>query len=394
MIQQRQSVQEAEALGENGAGYLDELRSDHLGLVGGSPAMVALRDLIRRVALSGRPVLISGPTGSGKSLVADAIHRLRRDGSAPEGGDHKGDGLGSLARVNCSEVDEKSLELILFGSDRQPGLLGAPAGGTVVLEDVNALPEGLQARMVRLLQTGGFRPVGSVVERRMSIRLLADTSRSLARCVRENTFRADLLYELGVLTVPVPGLDEHREDIPALVNHFLRLGSSRARFSADALDVMAGRSWPGAVRELRNLVERAVVQSHDQVIGPAGISALCGPEPIDSAIEDSLASLAVRLLKLPVGNKLAAVEMALLDSAMRECGGNKSAAARLLGLHRKAVERKLEKYELKFAIGPVAVAPPVSVPARIAARVSPLVGAGTVRDRESVIRRTMASLHL
>jgi DNA-binding NtrC family response regulator len=361
MIQQRQAVQVTRTVGSDGDDYMGELRNDHLGLVGGSPAMVGLRDLIRRVALSGRPVLVSGPTGSGKALVADAIHQLSAQTSS-------GEATGSLARVNCGEVDEKYLEQILFGTDRTPGLLAAAPPATLVLDDVNLLPEGIQAKMVRLLQTGAFRPVGSTADRKVSIRVVALTSRSLARCVRENTFRADLLYELGVLTIPVPALDEHREDVPALVNHFLRLGTSQVRLSADALDVLTRRTWPGGVRELRNVVERVVVHARERVIGPEAIRALGAPEPLEGAIESSLTSLAGRLLQLPIGNKLAAVEAALLESAMRASNGNKSAAARLLGLHRKAVERKLEKYEVRFAAaggsmpvpiaGPVAVLPP------------------------------------
>lgn len=338
MIQHGQAIQDRRAASGRGDDYLEELRNDHLGLVGGSPALVALRDLIRRVAPSGRPVLISGPTGAGKSLVAEAISRL--------GSPTQGVTVRSLARVSCGEVDEKDLEQILFGTERQVGLLGGGDATTLVLEDVDLLPEGLQAKMVRLLQLGMFRPIGSSSERRVSVRILAVTSRSLPRCVRENTFRADLLYELGVLTVSVPGLDEHRDDIPALVNHFLRLGGTHVRLSSDALEALAGRNWPGGVRELRNLVERAVVQTHDSVIDIDDVQALCAPQAIDGVIEDSLAALAERLLDLPIGNKLAALEAALLESAMRMSRGNKSAAARLLGLHRKAVERKLEKYEV------------------------------------------------
>ncbi|MES1172048.1 MAG: sigma 54-interacting transcriptional regulator [Bacteroidota bacterium] len=384
MIQQRQGVQEARTVTGGVDAYLEELRNDHLGLVGGSPAMVALRDLIRRVATSARPVLISGPTGAGKSLVAEAIHRLGGQAAAEEVGANNG----SLARVNCAEVDERNLEQILFGTERHPGLLAAAGATTLVLEDVHALPEGLQAKMVRLLQTGAFRPVGSAVQRRVSIRVLAITSRSLARCVRENTFRADLLYELGVLTISVPGLDEHRDDIPALVNHFLRLGASPTRLSADALDVLAGRRWPGAVRELRNLVERAVVQSRDQVIGPETVRSLCAPEPVEGAIEDSLALLAGRLLELPIGNKLAAVEAALLESAMRASQGNKSGAARLLGLHRKAVERKLEKYEMRFGMQ----APLISERGAGAQEMGGESETGSEAD--IIVRRTLESLHL
>ena len=327
---------EAENQFDETSEYLDELRNDHLGLVGGSAAMVALRDLIRRVARSERPILISGPAGSGKSLVAAAIHRS----SAAEGSS------GRLVIANCGEIAEQDLERILFGG----GGLGTPAAGDmVVLNDVDRLPPMLQAKLVRALQPRTR--TGSASELRLSVRVLAVTNRSLARAVRENTFRADLLYELGVLTIPVPGLDEHRNDIPALVNHFLRLAQSPIRFSGEALDFLAGRAWPGAVRELRSLVERTVSLTKDPIVGTDTLRRLLAPEPMEAAINDSLQSLAGRLLQLPVRNKLAAVEEALLATALEACDGNKSAAARMLGLHRKAVERKLEKYDVKHPLG-------------------------------------------
>jgi DNA-binding NtrC family response regulator len=316
--------------------YLDELRNDHLGLVGGSAAMVALRDLIRRVARSERPILISGPAGSGKSLVAAAIHRL----SVPDGAN------GRLVVANCAEISEQDLERMLFGG----GALGASSSGDIlVLDEVDRLPPLLQAKLVRALQPR--MRTGAASEARLSVRILAVTNRSLARAVRENTFRADLLYELGVLTIPVPGLDEHRNDIPALVNHFLRLAENPMRFSGEALDFLCGRGWPGAVRELRSLVERTVSLTKEPVLGADALRRLLAPEPMEAAINDSLQSLAGRLLQLPVRNKLAAVEEALLATALEACDGNKSAAARMLGLHRKAVERKLEKYDVKHPFG-------------------------------------------
>ena len=326
--------------GEPGEGemrneYIDELKNDHLGLVGGSTATVALRDLIRRVAVSDRPVLILGPAGAGKSLVADAIHRVafRDSGSV------------RLSRMSCAEIGGDGIEHLLFGAAGQPGLLGEK--GTLVLDDVDALPGAMQAKLTHVLQTGSFRPRGSANDLPQVARVVATTQRSLAKCVREKTFRADLLFELGVLTVSVPGLDERRDDIPALVNHFLRLGPKNIRFSGDALDLLASRSWPGNVRELRELVERVVAFAREPMIGTEALSGLLSPATSEDSVASSLNMLIARLLELPVNNKLAAVEAALLETAMRASSGNKSAAARLLGVHRKAVERKLEKYRVR-----------------------------------------------
>ncbi|HEY4185151.1 MAG TPA: sigma 54-interacting transcriptional regulator [Polyangia bacterium] len=324
--------------------YLDELRNDHLGLVGGSPAMVALRDLIRRVARSERPILISGPEGAGKSLVAVAIHRLALGDS----------GLGRLVFANCSEIPERDLEAMLFGNVGRAATV--TAADVVVLDEVDMLPAALQAKLVRALQASSS-PGRANGDARPLSRILALTNHSLSRAVRENTFRADLLYELGVLTVPVPGLDEHQSDIPALVNHFLRLSQSPIRFSSDAIDFLCARGWPGGVRELRSLVERAVSLAREPLVGVEALRRLVAPEPLETNINHSLQALAERLLRLPVRNKLAAVEEALLSMAMETCDGNKSAAARMLGLHRKAVERKLEKYDVRSSATALPAAP-------------------------------------
>jgi DNA-binding NtrC family response regulator len=357
-IEQDQTPDKADA-----AAYLDDLRNDHLGLVGGSPAMVALRDLIRRVASSERPVLISGPSGAGKSLVADAIHRLA-------GGRRR---EGRLLVVNCAELGEKDLDQVLFGVVRRPGSSEMPEGETLVLEEVDALPPTLQSKMVRALQAGGLRLGPPTPRGRAAVRVLATTSQALALSVRERRFRADLLYELGVLTVTVPGLEEHRADIPALIHHFLRLRSNAMRVSPEAVDLLAGPGWSGSVRDLKNLLDR--VDASNPVLEADDLRALLSTESGPIGVEDSLTSLAGRLLHLPIGNKLAAVEEALLVTAMEVSEGNKSAAARLLGLHRKAVERKLEKYRVRYS----AVAAPAGSRV-VVSEVAPRTAPGRIRE--------------
>jgi DNA-binding NtrC family response regulator len=329
--------------------YLDELQNDHLGMVGGSAALVALRDLIRQVAASERPVLVSGPSGAGKTLVAHAIHRLRKGGSEKT----------PMIQVSCAAIEEQELDGLLFGTGApSTGVLGAAGGGTLVLDDVDQLPASVQARLARALQKGAWDGSVPGPAQRVTVRVVALTSRSLQRCVRERTFRQDLLYELGVLMVAVPALDEHCEDIPALVNHFLRVRQSKLRFSTEALALLGVRGWPGGVRELKNVVDRAVTLVHAPVVGPDPVNALLAPSPIDGAIEDSLKTLVGRLLDLPVGNKLAAVEAALLEQAMQASSGNKTEAARMLGLHRKAIARKLEKHGVKRWSNGMAPPPP------------------------------------
>jgi DNA-binding NtrC family response regulator len=329
--------------------YLDELQNDHLGMVGSSAALIALRDLARQVAASERPVLVSGPSGAGKTVVAHAIHRLGK-GSG---------GKTPMIQVSCAAIEEHELEGLLFGtSTPSTGVLGTSGGATLVLDDVDQLPLTTQARLARALQKGVWDGPAPGPSQRVTVRVVALTSRSLQRCVRERVFRQDLLYELGVLVIAVPGLDEHREDVPALVNHFLRLRQSKLRFSTEALALLTARNWPGGVRELKNVVDRAVTLVHTPVVGPDPVTTLLAPSPIDGAIEDSLKTLVGRLLDLPVGNKLAAVEAALLEQAMQASCGNKTEAARMLGLHRKAIARKLEKHGVKRWSGSMPPAPP------------------------------------
>jgi DNA-binding NtrC family response regulator len=307
-------------------------------LVGVSAAMELLRETIRRAALSDRPVLVTGPTGSGKELVVEALHTM---GPHP---DHP------LLDLNCGAIPEALMESQLFGhakgaftgADRdQHGYLTLVKQGTLFLDEVAELPPALQSKLLRVLETGVFRPVGSAVQGRFEGRVVAATHADLADRVRTGAFREDLFYRLNVLAIGVPPLGDRREDIPALVAHFCR-GQKRAlRFSQAALDLLAGAPWPGHVRQLRNLVDRVAAFADDDDVTPEALAPFIAESPASNTNADVLQSAAQRILRLSIENKLEAIEEALIAEAVRLSDGNKSGAARLLGLHRKAVSRRL-----------------------------------------------------
>jgi DNA-binding NtrC family response regulator len=307
-------------------------------LVGVSPAMEVLRETIRRAALSDRPVLVTGPTGSGKELVVEALHTL---GPHP---DHP------LLDLNCGAIPEALMESQLFGhakgaftsADReQQGYLTLVKQGTLFLDEVAELPATLQAKLLRVLETGVFRPVGSAAQGRFEGRVIAATHADLTDRVRTGAFREDLFYRLNVLAIRVPPLGERREDVPALVAHFCRGQKRPLRFSAAALDLMMGSAWPGHVRQLRNLVDRVAAFADDDLVTAEALAPFLAESPASNTNADVLQSTARNILRLPIENKLEAIEEALIAEAVRLSDGNKSGAARLLGLHRKAVSRRL-----------------------------------------------------
>jgi DNA-binding NtrC family response regulator len=307
-------------------------------LVGVSPAMQQLRDTIRRAAVSDRPVLVTGPTGSGKELVVEALHTL---GAHP---DHP------LLDLNCGAIPEALMESQLFGhakgaftgADReQQGYLTLVKQGTLFLDEVAELPPLLQSKLLRVLETGVFRPVGSSAQSRFEGRVVAATHAELAERVRASGFREDLFYRLNVLAVRVPPLAERREDIPALVAHFCRGQKRTLRFSEAALALLADAAWPGHVRQLRNLVDRVAAFADDDLVTPEALAPFMSESPASNTNADVLQGAAQRILRLPIENKLEAIEEALVAEAVRLSDGNKSGAARLLGMHRKAVSRRL-----------------------------------------------------
>ena len=310
-------------------------------LIGASQPMARLRRAIGKVAASDRPVLIEGPTGSGKELVAQAIHALGPDADAP------------LVDLNCAAVPEPLMEGQLFGWERgaftgaerrQEGLFAAAGDGTLFLDEIGDLPLSLQAKLLRVLETSSFRPLGVTAERRFAGRIVSATHVDLRERVRAGRFREDLYHRLSVLVLRVPPLDQRREDVRELVLHFARQQRRPLAFTDDAIALLAGAPWPGNVRQLRNAIDRIAVFADDCVIGADTIAEMLAEvlEPVDPGSDRAtLEALARHALATRAPDKLEAMEAAMVDEALVQASGNRSQAARLLGVDRKVVERRL-----------------------------------------------------
>ncbi len=307
------------------------------GLVGSSPVMERLRERLARVATSDRPVLVTGPSGSGKEVVVRALHAL---GAAPEE---------PLFDVNCGALPEALVEALLFGHERgaftgadrkSSGYLSAVGRGTLFLDEVAELPLPLQAKLLRVLETRRYRAVGGTTEARFDGRVVAATHADLGQRVKSGRFREDLFHRLNVLVIDCPSLDERRSDIPALVAHFARDQPREIRFSEGAMRKLAGANWPGNLRQLRNLIDRLAVFCDEDPITENAVARELGASPAEGAA--SLRDLALRAIESGgSGDRLEAMERALVEEALRLAQGNKSEAARLLGVHRKRIERRV-----------------------------------------------------
>lgn len=249
------------------------------GLVGISPPMEQLRALIKKVAAAEAPVLVLGPTGSGKELVARAIHALSSRCTEP------------LVAVNCGAFTESLVEAQLFGYEKgtftgadkaRAGYLSEVRRGTLFLDEIAELPPVLQTKLLRVLENRTYRVLGASSDRQFAGRIVAATHVDLASRVAESRFRADLFYRLEVLTVRVPPLDKRKEDIPALVGHLMKELPRCLRFEEDALAALAHMDWPGNVRQLRNIMHRLAVYAEDPQITAADIGKLCATDTTEA----------------------------------------------------------------------------------------------------------------
>jgi DNA-binding NtrC family response regulator len=303
-------------------------------MVGDSPAMQEVFRLIARAGPSEKAILIQGESGTGKELVALALHQASRRADKP------------LVVINCAALPETLLESELFGHEKgsftgaiatKPGLFEAADGGTLFIDEIGELPASLQAKMLRVLEDGSIRRIGSLKERRVNVRLLAATNRDLAKEIQAGRFREDLYYRINVMLFVLPPLRRRMEDVPLLVDHFL---GAKWRIEADALAALQRYSWPGNVRQLINVLERGKILADDGVIrlddlpdevlhptasadaGPSGENGRMAPD------------------------SLATVERSHVVEMMRRHRGNKARTARALGIDRRGVYRLVEKYAI------------------------------------------------
>jgi DNA-binding NtrC family response regulator len=309
-------------------------------IIGNSPAMQEVLRLIERAGATDKAILIQGESGTGKELVAQALKRASSRADKP------------MVVINCAALPETLLESELFGHEKgaftgaiatKPGLFEVADGGTLFIDEIGELAGPLQAKLLRVLEDGSLRRIGSLKERRVDVRLLAATNRDMDQEVAQGRFREDLYYRINVMSLELPPLRERRGDIPLLVRKFL---GHDWDITPEAMRAMEAYHWPGNVRQLINAVERAQIMSDGHTIG---IDAL--PREIVSRPSPRSRPAAAR----PDGECLADVQRAHILEILKRERGNKARTARALGVNRRSLYRLLEKYHIQLDDGGAAL---------------------------------------
>ena len=312
-----------------------QYESPRYQMIGYSPAMKRVVQLIEKVAPSDATVLIRGQSGTGKELVARALHHNSPRRSKP------------IVTVNCAALQENLLESELFGHEKgsftgaqqaKPGLFEVAEGGTMFIDEVAEMAPSLQAKLLRVLEDGHFRRVGGIKEFHADVRVVAATNKPLEEEQKAGRFREDLFYRLNVISIDLPPLRERREDIPALVDHFLttrQIGKVHCRVNPEAMQTLMSYAWPGNIRELANVLERAQILAEDNLITlddlPESMQMTAPPfQPTES---DTL--------------NLAELERRAVQAALQKAKDNKVHAAKLLGISRRSLYRLVAKYQIE-----------------------------------------------
>jgi two-component system, NtrC family, response regulator AtoC len=319
---------------------LSSLRQSADALVGSSPVMRTALDMARKVAPHSATVLLSGESGTGKELVARLIHRESPRANGP------------FVAVNCGAIPEALLESELFGHEKgaftgatrdKAGLFEEAHNGTLFLDEIGELPPALQVKLLRALQEGDIRRVGSTEAKVVDVRVIAATNRDLGADVETGRFRADLFYRINVVAIALPPLRERPDDLPELVQFFLarhatRMGLTAHGISPAAMRVIAEHAWPGNVRELEHAIERALVMTGGAIVEPSDLPALARSTDARPGATDGTLSVKLQTTEL---------EKALIRRALERTRGNRTRAARLLELSHRALLYKIREYGLE-----------------------------------------------
>jgi len=316
-------------------------RYEFKNIVARSPKMQEILALVERVAPANSTVLLGGESGVGKDLIARAIHQHSRRASGP------------FVKINCTAIPENLLESELFGYEKgaftgavtsKPGKFELADKGTIFLDEIGDVPSVIQVKLLRVLQEREFEHLGGTRTLKVDVRLVAATNRDLRAALEQGTFREDLYYRLNVVPISIPPLREHKEDIPYLVDHFIERfasesGKQISGIAPAALKLLMDFHWPGNVRELENIIERAVAFADGASIDVRDIRLDLSPRLASS--DSGAAAGAVPFP--PEGITLEQYEDEIIREALRRAGGNKSQAARRLGLSRNALRYRLSR---------------------------------------------------
>jgi two-component system, NtrC family, response regulator HydG len=311
-------------------------------IIGRSPRMTRVLETVATVAPTDATVLILGESGTGKELIANAVHQ----------GSNRSDKR--FIKVNCAALPETLLESELFGHEkgaftgaigRKPGRFELADGGAIFLDEIGEMTLATQTKLLRVLQEREFEPVGSTATIKVNIRIIAATNKNLEEEVKTGRFREDLYYRLNVVPIVLPPLRERKEDIPILVEHFLKIyneknGRSVLGFHPRALDALMRYAWPGNIRELENVVERCVILCRDEYVAFSEL-----PEAIAEA-EDFQVTQEIRS-GLRTGMTLREMEKELILKTLAENDGNRTKSAGILGITRRTLQNKLKEYEIE-----------------------------------------------
>jgi len=298
--------------------------------IGRSRALQDIFTLIKKVAPTDSPIFIQGESGTGKELVANTVWHFSTRKEAP------------FVALNCASLSENLIESEIFGHEKgaftnayqlKRGLVEVADHGTLFLDEIAEMPVGLQAKLLRFLDSGEFRRVGGNKALNVNVRLIAATNKDLTEQIKKNAFREDLYYRLNVINITVPPLRERKDDIPELARHFLakyakKMSKTITEVSSDALELLAGYHWPGNVRELENIIERAVILCETETLGAEDLS---------------VPSVAL-VTELGTNPSLEEMEKNYILRVLKEANGNQSKASQLLGIDRKTLYLKLKKY--------------------------------------------------